>query len=159
MNIYLVIEPAIATAETFATIQSGLDAPLHQLGYMPQWTLPEEIRLLVHDFGEVEQNMLPDLKESVQATAASLTPFSFSIEKIEFYPSEETPRFLFATTATTESSPDGDIWATINKKLSEHSPSFYTPAPKEWRPLMQLGRIKSDNPRAAPPGCSIHIKT
>lgn len=120
-----------------------------EYGDLPvKWTRRENFHLTLNFLGFIPEESIPEICESVREAAESVQSFEVGFQKIEFGPSKEKRKMIWASGEKCEGLME--IKHRLDKALG-----FHTREKREFRPHINLGRIEKKKWEKMFPGIEI----
>lgn len=139
MRLTVAIEPALPVAERLVLLQEDLADPLHHLTADAAWVPAESLRLVL-DTRPMDEGALAFARTAVHDACRLAAPFEMQVVGASFVPTPEQPRLVAVTVVATDALTA--LQARIEEALRPVSPP---PTEVPWRPMISLGRLKTDD--------------
>lgn len=133
----LAFELALPVVDRLLLLQEELDEPLHQLGCDVRWTTGDALRLVVRAFDDVDEALMPRLRDTLSVVARADGPFRIATHGTRLLPTIETPRLVAVGTLG-----GSDRLEAIKRRIDGACESLGLPAdPRPWAPMVKVGRL------------------
>ncbi len=137
MTYALTFELALPVVDRLLLLQEELDTPLHQLGCDVRWTPGEALRLVVRAFDDIDDALIPRLRDAFSVIARADAPFGFATHGTRLLPSVETPRLVAVGTLG-----GAERLEAVKRRVDGACESLGLPDdPRPWTPMVKIGRL------------------
>lgn len=110
-----------------------------------KWVQPESIHLTLKFLGEIDPNMVPEIKEALEKTLSYHGPFSLSAEGIGAFPKLDNPRVVWVGLGG-----ELDKLAALQKDVEAVLNALGFPKEdRPFKPHLTLGRVRSPKGKEA----------
>lgn len=130
---------AVEISERARTEVARLQERLRAAGADVKWVDPENLHLTLKFLGEVPEEKIPALTESLGRTAAEISPFSFSLQGVGAFPGMEHPRVIWVGIGE-----GNDRLAKLGIAVEKTCAGLGFPAEERpFSPHLTIGRVRS----------------
>lgn len=103
-----------------------------------RWVKPEQLHLTLKFLGNVPENLVESVKNSLTEACAGISPFDLSAKEIGFFPNERSPRVIWAGIQENQ-----NYLAELQKRIAESLVPFVKELDTEkFHPHVTLGRFQ-----------------
>ena len=140
--------PSIPKIRTFIAVHipelnlkkiAELQQRLKRQGGDIKWVRPESMHITLKFLGDVNQNQIPSIADSITGAVRNISRFSVSIEGTGTFPNDRRPRVIW--TGVREGA---DVLITLAKRVDKVCSAIgFETETRPYKPHLTLGRVRS----------------
>jgi len=142
LRLFIAINLPVEVREALEKVQQTLKA----ITFPIKWVEPKNMHLTLDFLGEVEEQRITLIKESLQQTAGNFVPFNLCLERVGAFPNLRNPRIIWVGLGGDTAKVYG-LQAQIHRALLEQG---FVLDNKPFNPHLTLGRVKQSGSRFRP---------
>lgn len=139
MRVFLAVDLSVAVVEKLVRLQEEIEFQLSDDIEM-RWTDPRNIHATLKFFGEIEDALLPFVKEKAVEMAKPLFAFDLTCQGIGAFPTPEEPRFVWAGFDQAGTEVLSLLQKTVEREMADLG---FAKDDRPFQSHVTLGRVKS----------------
>ena len=139
-RLFLAMDLSIEVVERIVRLQEELESQLPD-DVTVRWTDASTLHTTLKFFGEVEDDLVPFIEDTLAALAKPLFAFEVEARGVGAFPEPETPRIIW----TGFDAHGGDVLGLLQKTIEKEMEELgFAADPRPFQPHITIGRVKSD---------------